>query len=104
MTYRSVLLQRNWPALAALWVLGSVWMSLVVLAALVGIFELEPPEAVAWTLLFIAALGFLLALIGISFIRARGETAMAIVALVLALSLTSLVSPFFLFFGGLGVD
>ena len=101
---RWAVVERNWPALAALWVLGAVWIALVVLAALIGIFEVEPPEAVAWALLFTAASGFLLALVGITLIRTRGEAAMAIVALVLALSLTSLASPFFLFFGGLGVD
>ena len=94
---------RNWPALAALWVLGSVWLALIVLIALAGLFDVSIPEAVAWVLLAVAGVGFALALLGISLIRTHGETALAICALVLALSLPSLASTFSIFvFGGIG--
>jgi hypothetical protein len=91
---------RNWLAVAALWTMGAVWV------ALVGTFvwsagfndDADPPAWWGWTLLGVATLGFVLALAGITAIRQRGEAALAITALVLALALTSLGGPF-LFYG-----
>jgi hypothetical protein len=102
---RAELRARNWPALAALWTLGSVWLAIGVLIFLAGVFDFEPPEAVGWAILLIALAGFTLALVGISSIRTRGETALALAALALALTLPA-GSWFFAFslFGGLGVD
>jgi hypothetical protein len=91
---------RNWLALAALWTLGAVWVGLV------GTFvwsaglndDADPPAWWGWTLLGVATCGFVLALAGITAIRERGEAALAVTALVLALALTSLGGPF-LFWG-----
>lgn len=94
---------RNWPALAALWTLGAVWLAVGAIVFLAGVFDWEPPEAVGWTLLLIAMAGFALALVGVSWIRTRGETALAITALALGLALPSGTSLFaFGLFGGLG--
>jgi hypothetical protein len=93
---------RNWPALAALWSLGSIWITIGFLVALDGLFGVDPPEAVGWVLLGVAIVGFVLALAGISSIRTRGETALAIAALAVGLALPSGATFFFygLFGGG----
>ena len=85
---------RNWPALAALWTLGAVWLAVGAIVFAAGVFDWEPPEAVGWTLLAIAMLGFALALLGVSWIRTRGETALSIVALALGVMLPSGTSLF----------
>jgi hypothetical protein len=102
---RQDLRERNWPALAALWTIGGVWLALVAIVFLEGVFDIQPGEAVGWTLLAFAALGFVLGLAGITAIRTRGETALAIMALVLAIALPT-TGTYFLFgaFGGAGFD
>jgi hypothetical protein len=96
---------RNWPALAALWALGSIWITIAFLIALDGLFGVEPPEAVGWVLLAVAIVGFVLALAGISSIRSRGETAVAIAALAVGLALPSGGMLFFYgLFGGVGLE
>ena len=100
---RAELRARNWPALAALWTLGAVWIAIGAIVFLAGVFDWEPPEAVAWTLLVIAMIGFALALLGVSSIRTRGETALALAALAIGVMLPSGTSLFaFGLFGGLG--
>jgi hypothetical protein len=92
---------RNWFAVCGLWTGGVVWLSLVgVFVYAVG-FDNSVSEAVGWTLLGVATVAFVLALAGITTIRTRGETAVAIVALVLVLSLTSFGTPL-LFGWGIG--
>jgi hypothetical protein len=102
---RAELRARNWPALAALWTTGTVWLAVGLLIFLSGVFDFEPPEAVGWVLLWVAMAGLALALLGVSWIRTRGETALAITALALTVSLPT-GSWFYAFslFGGLGVD
>jgi hypothetical protein len=102
---RAELRARNWPALAALWTIGSVWLAVGALIFAAGVFDFDPPEALGWALLAVAMAGFTLALIGVSWMRDRGETALALAALVLAVMLPT-GSWFFAFslFGGLGVD
>lgn len=97
--------ERNWPALAALWTLGSVWLAIGALIFLAGVFDFDPPEALGWLILGVAMAGFSLTLVGISWIRNRGEPVVAIGALALAVTLPA-GSWFFAFslFGGLGVD
>ena len=85
---------RNWAALTALWTLGIVWLALAALAFLAGVFDVDPPEAVGWTLLVLAMVGFAFALLGVSAIRERGETAVAAAALALALVLPTAASLF----------
>ena len=101
---RAELRARNWPALAALWTLGGVWLAVGAIVFVAGVFDWEPPEAVGWTLLAFAMLGFALALLGLSWIRTRGETALAITALALGVMLPSGTSlfAFGLFGGGFG--
>ena len=92
---------RNWPALAALCTLGAVWLAVGVIVFLAGAFDWEPPEGVGWALLLIAMAGFGLALVGVSWIRTRGETALALAALALGVMLPSGTSLFaFGLFGG----
>jgi hypothetical protein len=97
--------ERNWPAVAGLWTLGGVWVTLAVVAFLEGVFEVEPPDAVGWTLLVVGTAGFVLALAGVTAIRTRGESALAILALVLGLSLP-MASTYLVYglFGGFGLD
>jgi len=52
---------------------------------------------VAWVALGFGTGGLILAVLGITAIRTHGETAVAILALVLVLSLTSFASPLFLY-------
>ena len=90
---------RNWFALAALWTLGLTWLGLVATFVYAVVSDNDPSEGVGWTLLGVGTFGFVLSLIGITNIRTRGETALAIAALVLALALTGLANPFFFGFG-----
>jgi succinate-acetate transporter protein len=95
---------RNWLALAALWTLGATWLGLVGTFVYAVVADRDPSENIGWTLLGVGTFGFVLALGGVTMIRTRGETALAIAALVLALALTGFANPFFLGygFGGLG--
>ncbi|MFL5945156.1 MAG: hypothetical protein ACJ74C_06935 [Gaiellaceae bacterium] len=92
---------RNWLAVAALWAGGVVWLALVGVFIYAAGFDNEVSENVGWALLGCATVAFVLALAGITAIRTRGETAVAIVALALVLALTSFGTPL-LFGWGLG--
>jgi hypothetical protein len=94
---------RNWLAVAALWAGGVVWLSLIGVFIYAAGFDNQVSENVGWVLLGCATVAFVLALAGITAIRTRGETAVAIVALalVLALALASFGTPL-LFGWGLG--
>jgi hypothetical protein len=92
---------RNWAALVALWTALVTW--LILIGALVASQTFASEDIfdwVAWVALGFGTAGLILAVLGITMIRTRGETAVAILALVLVLSLTSFTSP--LFFYGLG--
>jgi hypothetical protein len=97
--------ERNHAALTNLWTVGAVWVALAVLTFLEGVFEVEPPEVVGWSLLVIGTGGFVLALAGVTSIRTHGESVVAIIALVLALSLP-MASTYLEYglFGGFGLD
>ena len=85
--------------------MGAVWVALIATFVwAVGLNDdAEPPAWWGWTLLGGATFGFLLALAGITAIRHRGEAALAITALALALALTSLGGPVLFYgFGGFG--
>lgn len=90
---------RNWLAVAALWTLGATWLVLVGTAVYAILEDHDPPNSVGWTLLGVGTFGFVLALGGVTAIRTRGETALAIAALVLALALTGFANPLFLGYG-----
>jgi hypothetical protein len=92
---------RNWLAVAALWAGGVVWLSLIAVFVYAAGFDNQVSENVGWVLLGFATVAFVLALAGITAIRTRGETAVAIVALALVLALTSFGTPL-LFGWGLG--
>lgn len=90
---------RNWLAVAALWTLGATWLGLVGTTVYAILEDTDPPNSVGWTLLGVGTFGFVLALGGITAIRTRGETALAIAALVLALALTGFANPLLLGYG-----
>ena len=90
---------RNWFAVAALWTLGATWLGLVATFVYAVVSDNDPSEGIGWTLLGVGTCGFVLSLVGITMIRTRGETALAIAALVLALALAGLANPWFFGFG-----
>ena len=91
--------ERNWFAVAALWTLGATWLGLIGTFVYAVTTDKEPTGSIGWPLLGIGTLGFVLSLAGITAIRTRGETALAIAALALAVTLVGLANPFFLGFG-----
>jgi succinate-acetate transporter protein len=90
---------RNWLAVTALWTLGATWLGLVGTTVYAILEDHDPPRSIGWTLLGVGVLGFVLALGGITAIRTRGETALAIAALVLALALTGFANPLLFGYG-----
>jgi succinate-acetate transporter protein len=90
---------RNWYAVAALWTLGATWLGLVAAFVYSVVTDKDPSDDVGWTLLGVGTFGFVLSLAGVTMIRTRGETALALAALALALTLTGFANPFFLGYG-----
>src|SRR4051812_42120637 len=83
-------LPRNLFALAGLWTALTTWLILV--AALVASQTFASGRIfswVAWVALGFGTASLILAVAGITMIRTRGETAVAVLALVLTLALTS---------------
>lgn len=94
---------RNWFAVAALWTALATW--LIVIGAVVAAQTFASDHIfdwIVWVVLGFATAALILAVLGITAIRSRGETAVAIVALALVLSLSSFASPFFLYGAVLG--
>ena len=93
---------RNWLALLALWTSLATWLILVGTIVAVGsgaASEDHVFDVVGWVALGFGTAALILSVAGITMIRERGETAVAILALVLTLSLTSFASPLFLYSG-----
>jgi hypothetical protein len=86
---------RNVFAVGALWTLGVTWLGLVATLVYAILRERDPAEGVLWTLLGIGTFGFVLTLAGITAIRTRGDTVVAIAALVLAVALAMTLNPVF---------
>ena len=86
---------RNWLAVAALWTALATW--LILIGSLVASQTFASSHIFDWVALGFGTGGLILAVLGITAIRTHGETAVAILALVLVLSLTSFASPLFLY-------
>jgi hypothetical protein len=93
---------RNSFALLALWTALTTW--LILIAAVVASQTVASEHIfswVGWVALGFGTAALILAVAGITAIRTHGETAVAVTALVLTLTLTTFGSPFLLY-GGLG--
>ena len=89
---------RNWLALLGLWTALATWLILIGTAVAIGSGASEDIfNVVGWFALGFATAALILSVAGITMIRDRGETAVAILGLVLTLTLTSAASPFFLY-------
>jgi hypothetical protein len=96
----SSLWQRNWFAVAALWTALATWLLLIGSAVAAATFASDHIfHVVGWVALGFGTAALVLAVAGITAIRTRGETAVAVLALVLVLSLTSFASPYLLYGG-----
>jgi uncharacterized membrane protein YcjF (UPF0283 family) len=86
---------RNWFALLALWTALAAWLILVGTIVAVGSDAVTDNifNVTGWVALGFGTAALVFSVAGITMIRTRGETALAILALVLTLSLTSFVSP-----------
>ena len=91
---------RNWLALLALWTALATWLILIGTGVAIGSDAASEDifSVVGWVALGFGTAALVLSVAGITMIRTHGETALAVLALVLTLSLTSLASPFF--YGG----
>jgi hypothetical protein len=93
--------ERNWFALLALWTALLTWLIVIASAVAIATFADEGLfNVVGWVALAVGTAALVLAVAGITMIRTRGETAVAVTALALVLALTTFASPFFLY-GGL---
>ena len=93
--------ERNWLALLALWTALATWLLLIGGVVAGTTFASESIfDWLGWVALGFGTAALVLAVGGITMIRSRGETAVAVLALVMVLTLTSFISPFFLY--GLG--
>lgn len=92
---------RNWLALLALWTALATWLILVGTIVAIGSGASEDGifDVVGWVVLGFGTAALVLSVAGITLIRTRGETAVAVLALVLTLSLTSFATPFVYGFG-----
>ena len=101
---RLVWAERNWLALGGLWTGLLAWLVVVGMAVAAGT-DHEPPEAIAWAVLGIATVALVLSVAGLSAVRTRGETAVAVSALALVLAMPTVAGTIFFFifasFGGL---
>ena len=93
--------QRNWVALLALWTALTTWLIIVgtIVAVGSGASGEDIFDVVGWVVLGFGTAALILSVAGITMIRTRGDTVVAILALVLTLSLTSFASPLFYGFG-----
>jgi hypothetical protein len=100
MQSRVDLRSRNWVALLALWTALATWLILIGTAVAIGSDAASEDVfgVVGWVALGFGTAALILSVAGITMIRTQGETALAILALVLTLSLTTFASPFF--YGG----
>ena len=87
---------RNWLAVLGLWTALVTWLILIgTAAAIASDAASEDIFSVAgWFALGFGTAALILSVAGITLIRTRGETAVAVLGLVLTLSLTSLGGPF----------
>jgi hypothetical protein len=93
---------RNWLALAGLWVALVTWLILIGSVVAAASFASEHVFSVTgWVALGFGTAALILAVGGITMICTRGETACAVLALVLVLALTTFSSPL-LFYGTFG--
>lgn len=95
---------RNWLALLALWTALVTWLILIGgLVAGTTFADEDIFDWLGWVALGFGTAALVVAVGGITVIRTRGETAVAVLALVLVLSLSTLVSPWFFYgIGGFG--
>ena len=86
---------RNWLALLALWTALTTWLILIGTGVAIGSDAASEDifNVVGWVALGFGTAALILSVAGITMIRTQGEAAVAILALVLTLSLTSLASP-----------
>jgi hypothetical protein len=87
---------RNWLALLALWTALATWLILIGTGVAIGSGAASEDifSVLGWVALGFGTAALILSVAGITMIRTHGETAVAILALVLTLALTSLSSPF----------
>ena len=90
---------RNWIALLALWTALATWLILIGTAVAIGSDAASDDivDVVIWVALGFATAALILSVAGITLIRTHGETAVAVVALVLTLCLTLGSALFFAF-------
>lgn len=96
-----ILRPRNWLAVAALWTLGSTWLAAIGVLFYAEFLDNDPSENIAWVLLAVGTVGFVLTLAAFTAARTRGEMGLAWAALALALAFTGLGGPVLFYgFGG----
>ena len=95
---------RNWLAVTGLWTALLAWLVVAGTIVWIGTRGGEPTEAIGWTVLGIEVAALIQSVIGITWIRSRGDTAVAIAALVLTLALPGFASSLFFFGFGAGID
>ena len=81
---------RNWLALLALWTALATWLILIGAAVAIGSDAASEDilDVILWVALGFATAALILSVAGITQIRTHGETAVAVLALVLTLCLT----------------
>jgi hypothetical protein len=87
---RFALRSRNWIALLALWTALATWLILIGTAVAIGSDAASDDivDVVIWVALGFATAALILSVAGITMIYTHGETAVAVLALVLTLCLT----------------
>src|SRR5688500_17195312 len=90
MQSRFDLRSRNWLALLGLWTALVAWLILIGTAVAIGSDAASDNifDTVVWVALGFATAALILSVAGITMIRTHGETAVAVLALVLTLCLT----------------
>lgn len=92
---------RNWFALLGLWTALTTWLILIgtIVAIASDLTGEDVIDVTGWVALGFGTAALILSVAGITAIPTRGETVVAILALVLTLSLTSYASPLLFGFG-----
>jgi hypothetical protein len=87
---------RNWIALLALWTALATWLILIGTGIAIGSGAASEDilSVVVWVAVGFGTAALILSVAGITMIRTQGETAVAILAFVLTVWLTSFASPF----------
>ena len=82
---------RNWTALLALWTALAAWLVLIGMGIAIGSDAANEDifKVVGWIPLGFGTAALILSVAGITMIRTRGETALAVLALVLTLAPTA---------------